>query len=74
MNHSLLLGASADEDASREAGHEVAGDAETRRQKVPGAVLHAVLLRGGKKEQESAREGHIGWGRSHLSVESSLTC
>ena len=41
---SLLLGASADEDASREAGHEVAGDAKTRCQNVSGTVLDTVFL------------------------------
>lgn len=44
LKHSHLLRASADEDASWEAGHEVAGDAEARCQNVSGTVLHTVLL------------------------------
>lgn len=42
--HSLLLRASTNEDASREAGDEVTGDAETRGQNVSRTVFHAVFL------------------------------
>lgn len=57
--HSLLLRASTNEDASREAGDEITGSAETRGQKVPGTVFHTVFLHNAQKTYRVRGENRL---------------